>query len=184
MNHRFKRSTTKLFSVLNNQKGFSSLEITIGVIILLVIISAITDFSRTAAADSSVSAIANYVAETLSEQGGLSQTKPEGFIGNYVKPNELLSHIKQSMDSIGIPEDRWKLELQTESDGSPRLITSGSDFETLPYKSKLTIILTYQNKLSLLNQQLPVNLPDLNRRLVRKVVTTYFERTASDIEFD
>lgn len=178
------RPRIKFFSYLKNKKGFSNLEITIGTLILILIICAITDFSKTSAADSSVSAIANYVAETLSEQGGLSATPPSGYNGSYTTPKDLINYVKQSMDSIGISEDRWALYLKTDTDASPRRITVASDFGTLPYKSNLTIILNYQNKLPLINQNIPGSLPDLNRQMVRKVVTTYFDRTSSNIEFD
>lgn len=178
------RFLLKPLPYLKNQKGFSTLEITIGTLILITIICAVTDFSKTTAADSSVSALANYVAETISEQGGLNTTAPASYKGSYTTSATLLSNINRSMDSIGIPDTHWTLYLQAPGSSDFIEVKPTTDTGTFPYKSEVTILLTYQNRFSLLNNALPGNLPDLNRQLSRRAVTTYFERNSSDIGFD
>ncbi len=178
------RFLKKPLNYLKNQKGFSNLELAVGTLIIVTLICAITDFSKTTAADSSISAIANYVSETISEQGGLNTTAPAGYKGTYTTSKMLLNNIHQSMKSIGIPDGQWKLYLQGPNSSDLIEVKSTTNTGTYPYKSEITLVLTYQNKMKLLNQNLPGKFPDLNRQLTRRVITTYFDRTAGDIGFE
>lgn len=178
------RLLSKPYQWLKNQKGFSNLELAIGTLILITIICAITDFSKTTAADSSVSALANYVSETISEQGGLNSTAPASYKGTYTTTSTLLNHIRQSMDSIGIPDSHWQLYLKGPDATEFIEVRPTTDTGTYPYKSEVTIMIAYQNNLSLLSDALPGTLPDLNRQITRRAITTYFDRNSSGIGFE
>lgn len=170
-----------------NKAGFSNLELTIMALILIVLISGIADFSKTATADSSVSPVINYIAETIAEQGGLNTTAPEGYKGTYTTSAKLLANIKQSMDSIGVPEDRWQLYIDTEPSNPSNdliLVRPNTNTGTFDYKSEIDILFKYQNGFDLLELSLPGKLPTLNRTTARHVITTYYERTGSDVGYE
>ena len=184
MKERITHVLTQSVKRLKNNKGFSNIELVLGTLIILTLVCAIADFSKTSAADSSVSALANYVSETISEQGGLNTKAPDNYPGNYTTSATLIDNITTSMNSIGIPEDDWTLSIEGPGNSGFIEVTRNTNTGTYPYKSQVTIRLTYSNGFDLLNQNLPTELPELSRQLVRRTVTTYFERSNGSIGFE
>ena len=170
---------TKLKSILKNNKAFSNIEMAIGAIIIITIISVAMDFSKLAIQHNAISSNLNYISRIVEQQGGISNTKPSHYKGNYVTSKTVYNNIKDSLAHIGISEADWTLK-----------IGSGTFTETFHkdnynYKTRVTLTLTYNQKLPLVSNFFP-SMGTTKRTISRQIITTHHPRPtdSGNIEYN
>lgn len=167
----------KIRTLLRSNKAFSNLELAIGALILITILSVAMELSNMSVQHSVVSSNLNYISRIVEQQGGISNSKPSHYKGNYVTSNTVYQSIKQSLSDIGIKESEWNIKI-----GSQTFSNTYSN-NNMPYKTRVTITLTYQHKWPLISRFFP-SAGNMTRTLNRQVITTHYPRESGSINYN
>ena len=101
---------------LGSKKGMSSLELVIGILILLFVFSFLVDITGLAWKYLSVSQINNQFARVAGYQGGVLSTRPDGFPGHYYTDSEMRTAIEDKLEQAGIVNFRISPEAFVQHD--------------------------------------------------------------------
>lgn len=167
----------KIKSLLKNNKAFSNLELAIGALIIITVISVGMEFSTMAVQHNAVSSNMNYIARIVEQQGGLSNTKPSTYKGSYTTSKTVYNHIKDSLNHVGIAESEWTLKIGTKT------FTDTYNKSDYDYGTRVTITLTYKHKWPLISNFFP-SLGKIERTLSRQIITTNYPRESGSINYN
>ena len=102
----------KIIRKIKNTKGFTSIEVAISVIILLIVISGFTDLTTILKKQTTLSSANTYVARTVGLQGGVRINEPQQFEGyNYVSSQKLYKNLNTMFKDSGVSENDWVCEI-------------------------------------------------------------------------
>lgn len=166
----------KSHRLLTNCKGVTSFEAVVGLMIIMVVVAGIVDFSNSNVQFSNVSGVTNYLSRIVSEQGGISNVRPSNYYDDvYTTSQQAYNYIDSQMKNNGYSD--WKITITTPR-GEYEFEPSTS-IAPLEYESDVVVKLTFTHELKLLKGFL--SLGDIQKESVRSVKTTLHQRE-SDIE--
>ena len=85
--------------ILKNNKGITSFEAVVGLMIIFIIIAGIVDFSNSNVQLSNVSNVTDYISRIVSEQGGISNTRPSNYYDDiYTTSSQAFNYINNHYD--------------------------------------------------------------------------------------
>ena len=167
----------KLKSILKNNKAFSNIEMAIGAIIIITIISIAMDFSKMAIQHNAISSNMNYIARIVEQQGGISNSKPSHYRGSYITSSTVYAGIKDSLAHVGIRESDWTLTINNAT------YTEDFNKSDYPYQTRITLRLTYQQRTPLISNFFP-SMGTMTRTLERQIITTHYPRESGNIGYN
>lgn len=165
MKHFFKR----IFKRTQTNEGFSNLEMAIGTIILMTIISVGIAFSQLSVQHFTLSSNLNYISNVVQQQGGIETSKPSHYRGKYATSSEVYQNIQTALESVGFSESEWSISIN----GQP--FTSTTTTDAFDHGTRVSIELRYEQKFPLISQVIHSD-GKISKRLHRQVITTYYHR--------
>lgn len=164
--------------ILKNNKGITSFEAVVGLMIIFIIIAGIVDFSNSNVQLSNVSNVTDYISRIVSEQGGISNTRPSNYYDDiYTTSSQAFNYINNHLANNGITD--WELTITTQN--RDYQFSANSNIGPLAYDTPVTVKLTFKHHLKLLNGFL--SLGDMNKTSTRYIKTTLHPRS-SDLEIE
>lgn len=94
---------------IKNKKGLSAIQTGIGVFIVLICICGFIDLTTTMYKFNALSSTATYVTRIIEKQGGIAQTAPKSYRGEFVPTSELYNDVKKIMNASGVADDKWEV---------------------------------------------------------------------------
>lgn len=167
----------KIKTILRNNKAFSNLELAIGALIMITVISVGIELSTMAIQHNVVSSNINYIARIVEQQGGISNTKPSHYKGSYTTSKTVYNGIKSSLNHVGIADSEWKLKIGTQT------FSETYNKSNIPYGTRVTISLTYKHQWPLISHFFP-SLGKIERTLNRQIITTHYPRESGTINYN
>ena len=168
---KLKKIKNKTARTLKNSKGVTSLEAVIGLIIVIIVIAGIVDFSNTNVQLSNISTVTDYMSRIVSEQGGISNSKPKNYYDEvYTTSQQAFQYVSSHLRNNGVEE--WSLIINTPN--GEYTFEENTNIPPLAYNSPVTIKLTFKHELKLLNGLL--NIPAMTKNSTRSVKTTLHPR--------
>lgn len=92
----------KLKLIIDNDKGYSTIQVAILAMIVIIALCGLIDISKILIKFNSISSSSTYIAEVVSSQGGLLINKPSYITSDYKTSGEILSDITESLSYSGI----------------------------------------------------------------------------------
>ena len=86
----------------NNNKGYSTIQVAILSMIVIIALCGLIDISKILIKFNSISSSSTYIAEVVSNQGGLLINKPTYITSDYKTSGEILSDITENLSYSGI----------------------------------------------------------------------------------
>jgi hypothetical protein len=117
---------------LNNKKGYSAINIIIGMLVLLLTFSLIVEFTLLGYRYSYVSQTASFISRTVGMQGGISTSRPQGYPEDleYHRSQSLYSNLRSGFEEAGF--DTWMVYV------NGRRLTSGTNL-SVPEQEEISI---------------------------------------------
>ena len=143
-----------------NKKGASAIEMVIGFMILIIMISFLMDIISVLLKFSTVSQVSTEVARLAGVQGGISDKVPRGWPGgsdNYVKLDSMNEFINSKFESSGISSDDWSISIKDDNGSIGRLGASTGRIET-DYLNSFTVETRVKYRWSMVSNFIPGNI--------------------------
>lgn len=168
----------KIKKTLKNNQGITSFEAVVGLMIIFVILAGIVDFSNTSVQLSNISNVTNYVSRIVSEQGGISNTRPSNYYDDvYTTSSQAYNYISRHMSNNGITD--WELTIDVRNHSYS--FSEHTSIGPLAYDTPVTINLKFKYPLKLLSGFL--DLGEISQTSHRSIKTTLHPRS-SDLEVE
>lgn len=94
-----------------NKKGSSSIEIVIGMMIFIMAVCFFMDVLILSWKYSVVAQTTTQVARISSVQGGVNHSAPSDYHGGYTTINQLNSSVREKMNSAGVKNNEWRIDI-------------------------------------------------------------------------
>lgn len=136
---------------MNNKikQGITSFEVVIGIMVTILAIAGFCDVGILVQKMDSVNMSVGYVSRVISRQGGVSPVKIKNFSGEYVTSAQLYSDVTDMMDSSGLNEEKWKIQING-NDFSPTM-----NYGPLDYGKTLNVSLVSEYKWAFVGNFVP-----------------------------
>lgn len=180
--------------IKNNTKGLSSIELTIGILITIVLFAGFLDFIIISNKMQALSTANTYLSRVISNQGCVAQNSSncvirgtneggydESYIKNktFVKSSEIYNQVDRIMKSEGIPTSDWTVTI----DGLT--LTPSTQTRLFNFREIINIKIEVKYKWSNLSNLLLVNLPTQKFTSNQRIVSTYQLRNKDEnVGFD
>lgn len=156
-----------------NKKGASAIELVLGFIILIMLISFLIDVVAILSQYTAVSQIATETARVTSVQGGYQNTVPSGWPGgdnNYLKTDEMASVLRNKFSQSSIP-DNYDITFKREDGATSSITKSAATPFMADYLTTYTITVTTKYNWIFIKNFLPV--PPLTIRATRPAMSEW-----------
>lgn len=168
----------KFYKTLKNNRGITSFEAVVGLMIIIVVLAGIVDFSNTSVQLSNISNVTNYISRIVSEQGGISNTRPSNYYDDvYTTSSDAFNYIDNHMRNNGITD--WELIIDVKN--TSHTFSANTSIGPLAYDTPVTITLNFKYPLKLLSGFLDIG--EISQSSHRSVKTTLHPRN-SDLEIE
>lgn len=154
----------KFSKKIKNKKGAGMIEFVYAMMLFLTLVIAGFEFFMMGYKYMTVSNFANELSSTISRQGGIQISKPNGYSSggtSYQTSKILVDEIKNLGDKIGQNPTDINITIKYQPTGSTSFKTAtlnGSSNIEIPYGNRFEITVEYRFRFELLNQIVP--LPD------------------------
>ncbi|HBG8471034.1 TPA: hypothetical protein KRH38_003382 [Clostridioides difficile] len=162
-------------NTLKNNKGFTSLEVAIFSIILIICIAGIMDFQNIQKKFNSISSTSTYITRVVGHQGGIRTSAPSNYLDSYVTSQKLYQDVKYILGKAGIDEEKWKVYING-YELSPDLY-----MPIVERGTNITTQLKFSYDLNFLSQIIPVK-KEQTKASVRNTISTFKLRESTDID--
>lgn len=121
-----------IFKKINTEKGYSAINIVIGMLVLLLTFSLIVEFTILGSRYSYISQTASYISRTIGMQGGIKTSAPSSYPDDleYQRSYQFYNILNSGFDNAGF--NSWIVRI------NGRRLTPGTNIE-IPEKEKVEI---------------------------------------------
>lgn len=157
---------TSIFEKIKSRKGASTVDFSYNMLLFVILIVAGYEFFMMGYKYMTVSNFANDLARTISIQGGVDVTVPNGFQGgngvfsSYKKTRDIMNDVNDLANSINQDVSDIEIRVKYQPSGGNTFITrtlnSGSSLE-IDYGDRFEIIVSYMFRMEMLDKVVNVN---------------------------
>lgn len=157
-----------MYQLKKNKKGASAIEMVIGFLFIVMMISFLVDVTIVISKYSTVAQLNTDIARITGVQGGVLNSKPAGWYGedeSYITVSKMQSMLNEKFKSAGIKNNEWSLRIVKDGAEIGRLGKSGTSQAKINYLDNYTVELSVDYSWDTIGQFLPGN---INQTLVSK----------------
>lgn len=145
----FQKLLKRIRALNKSEDGMTTWEVAIACLTFVIVFAAAVDVILLSSAHITTTTVAKDLARTMSVQGGVWNSKPEGYTENYYTLNQLQNLVEEEMEYVGVETD-WAVYIKAHDEDeyySIPLLTKDSVAEfTADYMESFSvkIVATYE----------------------------------------
>ncbi|TBX14948.1 hypothetical protein BFS06_12125 [Clostridium perfringens] len=170
---------SKIKKFIKNNKGIATLELAIGMIILIIILIFSIDLLKIAHTYYVSGQQLNYVARTIGIEGGVHAQEPKGFPEKYYTSADIIRSMKQGFASTGIKEKDFYVVIKNLDNNKSVTLKPTSNI-TVDYAQGVDVELHVKYKWSLLSQIIPMMNQGNREFTLKRFVVSEFKYNYND----
>lgn len=158
----------RFLNKLKNNKGMTSIEVGITVIILIMVLSGFVDLTTILRKQTTLSNASTYVARTVGLQGGVRTNKPDQFGGqNYINSVQLYNNLNTMFKDAGISTNSWTCKVNGYD------LNASTNTPLYDFGKEIVIDITVDYNWGLLSNFIPGTLH--NKRTSKRIITSSYK---------